>query len=102
MVGGSTPILWDYRAMMQGCLDGDPILGLIGFLQRNFEPDWNWRAWGNIYLKGMEESVFSSKCRTFNIRNRFSKGQPRETWNDVIRSEPKEKVSKDLAKGSNA
>ena len=50
----------------------------------------------------MEESVWSSNCRTFNIRNRFSKGQPRETWNDVIRSELKEKVSKDLAKGSNA
>ena len=47
----------------------------------------------------MEENVWSSKCRTFMVKHSFPIGQPRKTWNEVIRSHLKErKVDKDLAK----
>ena len=70
----------------------------------------NWRGcvqdrrlqWFN-YLKRMEESTWSSKCRTFNVSGSFSRGRPRKTWNEVIRSDLKEnKVSSDLSNNRNA
>ena len=51
------------------------------------------------HLERMEESVWSSKCRTFKVRGSFPKGRPRKTWNTVFRSDLKEsKVNKDIAK----
>ena len=36
-------------------------------------------------LKGVIESAWSSKCRTFKVSSSFPRGQPRKTWNEVIR-----------------
>ena len=50
----------------------------------------------------MEESIWSSKCRTFKVGGSFPTGRPRKAWNEVIRSDLKErKVSKDIHKDIN-
>ena len=47
----------------------------------------------------MEESVWSSKYRTFKMNGTLPRGRTRETCNEVITSDLKErKISKDLAK----
>ena len=54
-------------------------------------------------LERMEESVWSGKCRTFKVSSSFPGGQPRKTWNEVIRSDMKErKINKEIAKDRNA
>ena len=51
----------------------------------------------------MEESGWSSNCRTFEVTSSSPRGRPKKTWNKVIRSYLKEtKVSKDIAKNRNA
>ena len=39
------------------------------------------------HLGRMEESAWSSKCRTFKVGARFFLRRPRRMWSDVIRSE---------------
>ena len=39
------------------------------------------------HLEKMEESTLSSKYRTFKVSGSFPRGQPRKTWNEVIRSD---------------
>ena len=41
--------------------------------------------------KKMEESAWSSKCRTLKVSNSFPRGRPRKTWKEVIRSALKER-----------
>ena len=41
------------------------------------------------HLESMEESAWSSKCRTFKSSGSFLSGQPGKTWNEVIRSDLK-------------
>lgn len=54
-------------------------------------------------LEIMEESGWSSNCRTFEVTSSSPRGRPKKTWNKVIRSYLKEtKVSKDIAKNRNA
>ena len=49
----------------------------------------------------MEENA--SKCRTFKFSGSFPGGRPRQTWNEVISSDLKEKkASKNIAKDRNA
>ena len=51
----------------------------------------------------MEQSAWSNKCRTFKVNSSLPRGQPRKTWNEVIRSDLKEmKVSNNKAKDKNA
>ena len=51
----------------------------------------------------MEESAWSSVCRTFKVSGSFPEGRPTKTWNEVIRSDLKErKVSKDKVNERNA
>ena len=51
----------------------------------------------------MEESALSSKWRTFKVGDSLSRGRIRKTWNEVIRSDLKErKVNKDIIKDKNA
>ena len=53
-------------------------------------------------LERMEKSAWSSKCRTFKVSGSFPRGRPNEAWNEVIRSDLKEKkVGKDVAKDRN-
>ena len=53
-------------------------------------------------LERMEERAQSIKCRTFKVSGSLTRGQPRKTWNEVIRSDLKEsKVSKDTARDKN-
>ena len=55
------------------------------------------------HLEGMEENAWSRTCRTFKVSGSFLKGQPTKTWNEVFRSDLKErKVRKDLPKDKNA
>ena len=55
------------------------------------------------HLVRMEESALSSKCRIFKVSDSFLTGRPRNTWNEVITRNLKErKVSNDLAKDRNA
>ena len=54
------------------------------------------------HLERIEENTWSRKCRTFKVSGNFPRGQPRKTWNGVIRSDLKErKVRKNLAKDRN-
>ena len=44
----------------------------------------------------MKESVWSSKCKTFNVSGSYPRERPRRTWNEVIRNDlKKEKPSKE-------
>ena len=50
-------------------------------------------------LERMEENPLSNTCRTFKVNDSLTRGRPRKTWNEVNRSDLKEReVSKDLAK----
>ena len=50
-------------------------------------------------LKRMEESAFSSKCRSLKVGGSFSRGLLKKTWSEVVRSDPKErKGSKEVTK----
>ena len=52
-------------------------------------------VWENI--ERTEDSVWSSKCRTFKVSGRFPRRQLSKTWNQVIKEKLKEmKISKDL------
>ena len=42
-------------------------------------------------LERMEETAWSSKYRTFKVSRSFSRGRPRKTWDEVIRSDLKER-----------
>ena len=54
-------------------------------------------------LEKREESAWSSEYGTFKDSGSFPAGRPRATWNEVFRSNLKErKVSKDIAKDRNA
>ena len=54
------------------------------------------------HLERIKESAWSSKCRTFKVRGSLPRGRPRKIWNEVIRSDLKEReVSKDIAKDRN-
>ena len=51
----------------------------------------------------MKESMWSSKCRTFNVSGDFRREWPWKTWNEVIGSDLREsEVRKDLAKNENS
>ena len=53
-------------------------------------------------LQRIDEIVWSSKCRIIKVSS-FYRRRSQKTWNEVIRSDLKEwKVSKDIAKGTNA
>ena len=55
---------------------------------------WSSRKNGRVW--------WSSKFRTLNVGSCFSFGQPKETWNEVIKGDLKEwKISKDLTKDKN-
>ena len=56
--------------------------------------DCNWDG----HWERMEESAQSCKCRTFKVSGSFLKEQPRKTWNEVIRSELKERKVSSTAK----
>ena len=46
----------------------------------------------------MKESAWSSLYRTFKVSGSLPTGRSRKTWNEVIKSDPKEKkVSKNIA-----
>ena len=46
----------------------------------------------------MKESAWSSIYRTFKVSGSLPIGRSRKTWNEVIKSDPKEKkVSKNIA-----
>lgn len=50
----------------------------------------------------MQESVLSSKYKTFKDSGTLPRRRPQKTWNGVIRNDLKQKkVSKDLVKDSN-
>ena len=50
------------------------------------------------HLERVKESAWPSKCRTFKVSDSFPRGRPRKTWNEVIKSNLKErKVSKGIA-----
>lgn len=52
--------------------------------------------------KKVEEDAWCSKCKAFMFSGSFPVGQARKTWNDVIRSDLKErKFSKYLPKYRN-
>ena len=95
---GLSKKMWsDYRGMMQEWLPGCTMK--IGFLQRNLGLKWkNMRreclqnrnlAWFG-HLERMEESTWSTECRTFKVSNSLPRGQSSKIWNDVIRSNLKE------------
>ena len=64
---------------------------------REFSQD---RGFG--HLERTEQNAWSSKCRTFKARGSFPRGRARKTWNEIIRSDLKErKVRKDIAKDRN-
>ena len=46
------------------------------------------------HLERMEANASSSKCRTFKVSGSFPIGQPRNTWNEVSRSDLKERKGK--------
>ena len=51
----------------------------------------------------MEESTLSSNFRAFKASFNFHRGKRRKTWNEVIKSELKERnVNKEIAKYRNA
>ena len=50
----------------------------------------------------MDESACSSKCKTFKVGGIFPRGRPWKKWNEIIRSDLKEKVSKNITKDRNA
>ena len=54
------------------------------------------------HLERMEDSGFSSKCRTFKISGSFPRRWPRKTWNEVVRVDLKERKFMDIAKDINA
>ena len=41
----------------------------------------------------MEESAWCNKCRNFKVSGSFLRGRPSKTWNEVIRSDPRERNS---------
>ena len=54
-------------------------------------------------MNGRESCNWSCKCRTFKVSSSVLTGQPRKTWNEVIRSNLKEtKVSKVIPQKRNA
>ena len=55
------------------------------------------------HLERMEESAWSSKCKTFEVSGIFPRGRPRKTWHEIVKKDPKErKVSEDIARDRNA
>ena len=42
------------------------------------------------HIERIEESAWSSKCRTVYVSGGFLRGRPKEIWNEVIRSGLKE------------
>lgn len=54
------------------------------------------------HLERIEEKAWSGLCRTCNVNGSFPRGPPMEIWNEVIRSNLKErKVHKDLTEDIN-
>ena len=96
---------------MQGWWDGCPTLGLTkAFLQNNLQVDKNNKK-GNVYKIGKSNGLviwkelkraLGYKCSKFKVGGSFPIGELRKTWNEVIRSDLKEKkVRKDLGKDIN-
>ena len=52
------------------------------------------------HLERIEECAEFTKCRTFKVSGSFPRARPRKTWNEVIRSDLRErKVNNDIIKG---
>ena len=49
----------------------------------------------------MEESAWCNKCRNFKVSGSFLRGRPSKTWNEVIRSGPRERNSAKTTKNRN-
>ena len=92
---------WIYNISPEGRISADELTARLKLKSmRNCLQDRRLQWFG--HLERMEKSAWSIKCRTFMVSGSFSIGQPRKTWNDIIRIDRKErKVSWQIVKDRN-